>query len=188
MTIGLSVNPDQAAPYIQQWNFNVQRELAQDYLLTVAYVGIEGHAAADPERIESRDLWTRRNCRKHNARRIYAPQFASIIDYQTVINSTYNSLQTTLNKRFSNGFTLLASYTFSKSIDGGSIEADGFNGQNPLDLAADKGLSDFDLRHRFVASFLYEVPGPKDGLEPMDSWADGRRTASSLLKLDHRSM
>jgi hypothetical protein len=98
-----------------------------------------------------------------NARRIYAPDFASIIDYQTVINSTYNSLQTTLNKRFSNGFTLLASYTYSKSIDGGSLEVDGFNGQDPLNLAADKALSDFDIRHRFVASFLYQVPGPTSG-------------------------
>ena len=163
VTIGLSVNPDQAAPYIQQWNFNVQRELAQDYLLTVAYIGTKGTRLPIRNELNPAIYGPGATAGNTNARRVYAPQFASIIDYQTVINSTYNSLQTTLNKRFSNGFTLLASYTFSKSIDGGSIEADAFNGQNPLDLAADKGLSDFDLRHRFVASFLYEVPGPKEG-------------------------
>jgi len=163
VTIGLSVNPDQAAPYIQQWNFNVQRELAQDYLLTVAYIGTKGTRLPIRNELNPALYGPGATAGNTNARRIYAPQFASIIDYQTVINSTYNSLQTTLNKRFSNGFTLLASYTFSKSIDGASIEADAFNGQNPLDLAADKGLSDFDLRHRFVASFLYEVPGPKTG-------------------------
>jgi hypothetical protein len=94
---------------------------------------------------------------------MYGPAFASIIDYQTVVNSTYNSLQATLNKRFSKGFTLLSSYTWSKSIDGMSIEVDGFNGQDPRNLAADKGLSDFDIRHRFVSSFLYQVPGPRAG-------------------------
>jgi outer membrane receptor protein involved in Fe transport len=163
VTVGLSVNPDQAAPYVQQWNLNVQRELARDYMLTVAYVGTKGTRLPIRNELNPAVFRPGATAGNTNARRIYAPNYASIIDYQTVINSTYNALQTTLNKRLSNGFTLLASYTFSKSIDGGSLEADNFNGQNPLNLAADKGLSDFDIRQRFVASFLYEVPGPKSG-------------------------
>jgi hypothetical protein len=98
-----------------------------------------------------------------NARRIYAPDYASIISYENVINSTYNAFQLTLNKRFSGGFTILASYNWSKSIDGMSLDVDGFNGQNPLNMSADKGLSDFDVRHRMVSSFLWEIPGPKAG-------------------------
>ncbi len=162
-TVGLSVNPDQAAPYVQQWNLNVQRELARDYMLTVAYVGTKGTRLPIRNELNPASFRAGATAGNINARRIYGPNFASVIDYQTVTNSTYNALQTTLNKRFSGGFTLLASYTYSKSIDGGSIEADNFNGQNPMNLAADKGLSDFDLRQRFVASFVYELPGPKAG-------------------------
>jgi hypothetical protein len=81
-----------------------------------------------------------------------------------VINSTYHALQISLNKRFSQGFTVLASYNFSKSIDGMSIDVDGFNGQDTLNLRADKALSDYDVRHRVVASYLWEIPGPRSGL------------------------
>jgi len=45
-----------------------------------------------------------------------------------------------------------------------SLEVDGFNGQNPFDIGADKALSDFDVRQRFVASFLWDLPGPKTGI------------------------
>ncbi|MGH9661113.1 MAG: hypothetical protein ACRD96_21375, partial [Bryobacteraceae bacterium] len=163
VTVGLSMDPDLAAPYDQQWNFNIQRELAPDYLLTVAYVG--GKGTRLPIRNELNPALFRAGATLANidARRIFAPTFVSITSYQTVINSTYNALQVSLNKRFSRGFTLLASYTWGRSIDGISLEVDGFNGQNPLDLRADKGLSDFDVRHRMVGSFLWEIPGPRAG-------------------------
>lgn len=163
VTVGLSVNADQAAPYIQQWNFNIQRELAKDYLLTVAYVGSKGTRLPIRNELNPALYGPGATAGNTQARRIYAPAYASIIDYQTVINSTYNSFQATLNKRFSSGFTLLASYTWSKAIDGSSLEVDGFNGQDPLNLAADKARADFDIRQRFIASFLYEVPGPRSG-------------------------
>ena len=88
--------------------------------------------------------------------------------------SSYNSLQATINKRLSYGLQFLAAYTFSKSIDtaGDSLGSAGlglfgdpivgeqvFNNQN--DLAAQRGLSDFDRRHRFVASYTWELPQPK---------------------------
>jgi outer membrane receptor protein involved in Fe transport len=163
VVVGLSIDPLQAAPYNQQWNFSIQRELAKDYLFTAAYVGSK--ATRLPVRRELDPALFRAGATLGNidARRIYAPNFGSIISYENVINSTYNSLQLTLNKRFSQGFTVLASYTWARSIDGLSIEVDGFNGQDTLNMAADKGLSDFDTRHRFVSSFLWEIPGPKTG-------------------------
>jgi len=66
-------------------------------------------------------------------------------------------------KKLSKGLSFQTAYTFSKAIDGISLEVDNFNGQNPLDLRADKGLADFNIRHRWIASFLWEVPGPKSG-------------------------
>ncbi|MFN7935392.1 MAG: carboxypeptidase regulatory-like domain-containing protein [Bryobacteraceae bacterium] len=163
VTIGLSPNADQAAPYVQQWNLNIQRELARDYLLTVAYIGTKGTRL--PLRNELNPALYRAGATAGNVpqRRIYT-DFASIVDYQTVINSTYNALQITLNKRLSKGLSLLAAYTYSRSIDGSSLEVDAFNGQDPRNLRADKGLSDFDLRQRFISSFIYELPGPKTGL------------------------
>jgi hypothetical protein len=69
-----------------------------------------------------------------------------------------------LSKRFSSGFTVQASYNYSKSIDGMSLDVDGFNGQNTLDSRPDKSLADFDVRHRLVTSFLWEIPGPQSGV------------------------
>ena len=163
VTVGLSVDPLNAAPYNQQWNFNIQRELARDYLVSAAYVGSK--ATRLPIRRELNPAVFRAGATLNNidARRIYAPNYASIISYENVINSTYHALQLSLNKRFSRGFTLLASYTFSRAIDGISLEVDGFNGQDPMNLRADKGLADFHVRDRLVASFLWEVPGPASG-------------------------
>lgn len=180
VTIGLSPNENQAAPYVQQWNLNIQRELARDYLLTVAYIGTKGTRLPLRNELNPALFRAGATAGNVNARRIYGPDFASIIDYQTVINSTYNALQITLNKRLSNGFTLLAAYTYSRSIDGSSLEVDGFNGQDPRNLRADKGLSDFDLRQRFISSFLYEIPGPKTGIA---KWVLGGWQTNGILSI-----
>jgi hypothetical protein len=98
-----------------------------------------------------------------NARRIYAPLYTSIGQLYTDSNSNYNSLQIQLQKRFSHGFTLSSSYTWAKVID----EMSGGNAfaqlsqqayQNPLDRRAERGPGDFDVRHRWASSFLYELP------------------------------
>ncbi|MBI3680484.1 MAG: TonB-dependent receptor [Acidobacteria bacterium] len=164
VTVGLSMDPDIVAPYNHQWNFNVQREVAKDYLFTASYVGTNGTRL--PIRNELNPALFRPGATLANidARRIYTPSFASIVSYQNVINSTYHAWQLSLNKRFSNGFTVLAGYTWSKALDGASLEVDAFNGQDPLNLRADKGLADFDIRHRLVTSFLWELPSPKSGV------------------------
>jgi hypothetical protein len=80
--------------------------------------------------------------------------------------STYNALQTTLERRFRNGLNLLASYTFSKTItdaDTSFPTETGFNSnvfgaQNPYNLKGEKAVSYQDIPHTFVASYLYELP------------------------------
>jgi hypothetical protein len=98
-----------------------------------------------------------------NARRIHAPLYASIGQLYTDSNSSYNALQAQLQKRFSRGFTLSSSYTWGKIID----EMSGGNAfaqlsqqayQNPLDRRSERGSGDFDVRHRWASSFLYELP------------------------------
>src|SRR5204863_1640509 len=73
-------------------------------------------------------------------------------------NSSYNALWVTANKRLTRGLQFNASYTFSKSIDYNSQSSQGVTVQDSYNLRGDRGLSDFDARHRFVVSGLYELP------------------------------
>ena len=90
--------------------------------------------------------------------------FAQIFEAEDSMSSDYNGLQVKLNKQISHGLTFGASYTYSKSIDGASdFFGSGANGstifpQNNYDTAAEKGLSDFDIRHRFVFNYIYSFP------------------------------
>jgi outer membrane receptor protein involved in Fe transport len=83
------------------------------------------------------------------------PVFSSIFAQDTIANSAYNSLQASLDKRFSHGLQFTAAYTFSKSFD----EASSFEGiLNPIDPSLSRSLSSFDARHRIVFSFYWELP------------------------------
>ena len=83
------------------------------------------------------------------------PVFSSIFAQDTIAGSSYNSLQASLEKRFSHGLQFSAAYTFSKSLD----EASSFEGiLNPLPGAHNRGLSLFDARHRFVISYYWDIP------------------------------
>ncbi len=83
-------------------------------------------------------------------------------------NSSYNALWVTATKRLSKGFQFNASYTYSKSIDVNSQSSQGVTVQDSNNLRGDRGLSDFDARHRFVISGLYELPFHKNQL--VDGW------------------
>lgn len=84
------------------------------------------------------------------------PVFGNIFGISPVANSSYNSLQTLLKKRFSHGVQFLASYTWSKSLDNASSFE---SAVNPLDPTKSRSLSFFDARHRFVLSEVWDVPG-----------------------------
>ena len=126
---------------------------------------------------------------------------------QTSGQSVYNSLQISLTRRLSSGLQFLASYTFAKSIDDGSATGGGsgttgllntaqFNDGstvvgNQLDTRANRGVSDFDRTHRFVLSFIWEVPKPnfarrsKIGSILFSGWQmSGIVTAMSGLPID----
>jgi hypothetical protein len=178
VTVGLSVDPFFAAPYVQQWNFNVQQEVAPTYLVTASYIGTKANRLPIRRELNPAIFGPGATLANINNRRIFAPTYQSIISYENVINSTYHAFQLVLNKRFAKDFTLLASYNYSRAIDGMSIDVDGFNGQDPLNMSADKGLSDFDVRQRLVASFLWQIPGPATGIA---KWIAGGWQANGIL-------
>lgn len=160
--IGLSVAPDLVAGYNQQWNLNIQHELQGDFIVTAAYVGSKGTHLPIVRQINPAIFRPGATVANIDQRRIYAPNFASISSYDPIGFSTYNALQLTLNKRFSRGYTILANYTFGKTLDNSSQDA--FGGQNPLDPNADKGLAEFHRDHRVVTSFLWELPSVGQGI------------------------
>ena len=138
--------------YLQQWNFNIQRQLSNDLALEVAYVGSKGTK-----------LYT--NWRANaappgpgavNPRRPF-PQFGTISEENPRGNSNYHSFQAKLEKRYSGGLTFLSSYTWSKSIDDSSTLTT-LSQNNPFDLHQERGLSEFDLRHNWINTFVYELP------------------------------
>ncbi len=77
---------------------------------------------------------------------------------ESATNSNYNALWITATKRLSHGFQFNAAYTFSHSIDYNSLSSQGAVVQDSNNLRGDRASSDFDARHRFVISALYELP------------------------------
>ena len=85
--------------------------------------------------------------------------------------STYQGLQTTLTHRYSNGLYLLAGYTWAHAIDiAGNTNNLGYAPQNSLDYAAEKGSSDYDIRHRFTFSATYDLPSRKSWAQMLEGW------------------
>src|SRR5207244_2366505 len=95
-------------------------------------------------------------------------EVGGFLQIQSTAQSTYNSLQMSLTRRLSKGLQLLASYTYAKSIDNASGGSDSTGevrdtiniAGNQLDNRANRGVSDFDRTHRFVLSYLWDLPRP----------------------------
>ena len=145
--------------YVQSWNFNIQQQLGNDFGLMIGYFANKGT-----------DLNVGRNYNQPtNGVRPYPALSASspiapgkplgnILVYESDSNSSYNALWVTAQKRLSRGLQFNASYTWSKSIDAVSRNEQGIVIQDSYNIRGDRGLSDFDARHRFVLSTVYDLP------------------------------
>jgi len=165
-------------PYVQEWSLSVQRELARNTTLEVNYVGNKGThllnrtnigqglppanpAACDPDVGGDPTIG---DC-PAAARRPFTNITSSLgfLDSQWNGYSSYNAGDVKLEKR-SSSVALVAVYTWAKSLDDKSAAA-GVGGTNAFaghmnehDPSIDHGLSDFDVNHRFVTSFVYQLP------------------------------
>jgi hypothetical protein len=168
------IQNDVSTPSTQQWNLNIQYALLHDLVLEVGYVGSHGvHIYG------TRDLNTPLLASATNPVRgittntvANAPQRVPYLGYSSLLaNETngwtsYNSLQTSLTKRFSHGLQFLASYTMSKTLDDLSNTTVAFDtgrgGRFPGDGNFPRrrawGVADFDRKHRFVFSYGWELP------------------------------
>ena len=154
-------NRHQPDPQIQQWNFNVQQELTHSMVLEVTYQGSKGTHLPLLYNINQPPPGPGTVAQKQ-ALRPY-PQFGNITFLDAVGNSNYNGLLTKLQQRYSNGLSFLLSYTYGKSIDNTpgtpyNVVPSRSSAMNPQNLRGERGLSGFDIRHRFVFSPVYELP------------------------------
>lgn len=143
------------APVFDEWNLNIQQRLPANILMEIAYVGSKGtHLQVLVDRNQVRtpgpgDIQSRRPY----------PQYGPFTSIENHGNSSYHSLQLKAEKRVSKGVMFLSAFTYGKSInDQPEICCNSPWPQNSSNLRAEKGLSDFDERFRWVSSFDYELP------------------------------
>ncbi len=155
---------DPQNPYTMQYNLTVQRELWEKTVLTVSYVGQRGvhlvrlvdENQALPEILpDGRKFFPEGSVERN-------PNFTGIRYKVTDAQSFYNALQVSFDRRFTNGLQLRANYIYSKNIDDGSVTitqgGDNDMTQDPDDRRAERGLSNYDLRHYFVTFLTYQMP------------------------------
>jgi hypothetical protein len=155
----VTIDPGFRNASLRSWNVNVQRQLARDLAMTIGYLGSRGT-----------NLRISRNINQPvngvvpfpfvNASSPIRPGAAlgTITQVESTAFSRYQALWVGATKRLSRGLVFDASYTLSKSLDTNSLNSSGFAVQNGYDIAGETGLSDFDARHRFVLSAIYDVP------------------------------
>jgi Carboxypeptidase regulatory-like domain/TonB dependent receptor len=147
---------DLRTPYMQQWNVSWQQALGKSRIVEVAYVGSKG-----TKLITARDInQPRPSPAQFNPRPVL--QFDDITFEESSANSNYNSLQVRFQQRLDFGLSILSSYTWSKSIDNASnffsSAGDPNFPQDSFNTAAERGRSNFDVRHRFSLSYGYDFP------------------------------
>ncbi len=160
--------------YSQDWNLTIERQLSSTMGLTVAYVrskathlqlnqninqpfvrnGLYGSTRPFPTLATTSSILPAQ-CAPPNP----PCTLANINQVNSVGNSNYNALWVTFQKHLSRGIEFLTSYTYSKSLDYNSLStAESIPLQNAYNPRGDYGLSEFDVRHRFVFSGFYQLP------------------------------
>ncbi len=143
---------------VQQWNLTLERQLSSALVVRGSYVGSHGGdlnialnpdtAYPGPGTVAARQPYT---------------AYSSISGWQPIGISNYNALQLSAENRLDHGLYFMAAYTYSRSLDEGaggnsSSSESRSNVQNPRDVSAEYGLSDFNYSHRFTDSTIYQLP------------------------------
>jgi hypothetical protein len=160
--------PHQRTPYFEQWNFTIQREVVKDLALQVSYVGTQGHHLVGFNSPTQAKVFVPGipNTPATIPLRSPFPGIGLADTSSTIFSSNYNGLQASITKRASHGVFLSAAYTWSKMIDDNSaanrfqvIPGAALYPQDSTNLSAERALSNYDIRNRFIGSFLWELPG-----------------------------
>lgn len=151
--VAISSPPNIRNGYVYEYSLSYEHQLGSNMVFSTSYSGSDGH------KLPRRSLQNQGVPNLPNERRGYYPQPGSSQYVRaTDVNSNYNAMVLRFERRLSGGIALMAGYTFGKSID----TASGLNGTNQAqdnyNLRAERGLSDFDVRQRFVMSTTWDLP------------------------------
>jgi len=182
-------------PYVMNWNLNLQQALSNSMLLQVAYVanhGVKLYSVTDLnqsnpalyEDVGEDETLTRPlvvNCPVEQGGLGLGGPCHPQIGYLSFLgnrsNSSYNSLQVTLTKRYSHGLYMLAGYTYGHAIDTATSNLAGVP-PDSNDYNAERGNGDYDIRHRFTFSLTYDLPSIKSKWQMLEGWQ-----ATSIVNL-----
>jgi len=166
------------SPSAQQWNLTVEREITHGWVFNIGYVGTKGthlrevSTPIQPFLVDAQHTITltdpsgtpyvisQNTTANATARsRVLGLNPMGMQCFCNDATSTYNSLQTSVTRRF-RGLYFQAAYTFSRSIDEVSNDTTAFNTviNDQTNLKDGRGLSDFDRTHRFIVSYAYQLP------------------------------
>jgi len=168
--------------YAEEWGLTVEQAIPANFVVSASYLGSHGvrlfsrgavNLCSSPVTPNSTDPTQVSDCVRPLDQYFPPPPGSPAgtpttdpygsVDYKSDIgSSTYHALGLSLERHFSGGLSFLARYTFSHSINDGSVGGGESNGPENINcLACDKGPSVFDIRHNFVADALYQLPfGP----------------------------
>jgi hypothetical protein len=162
-----AVNPEAVDPNIDQWNLGIQRQLPGNMVATLDYVGTKGTHLSTLRNLNQ--PFFNANGTIMNA--VINGKLQPVLHYPALGpiefrdnggNSNYHGGELTLEKRFSQGLSFRAAYTYSKSIDESQehLAAGGTGSftQNAYNRRERRGPSDFDIRHHLALSYIYELP------------------------------
>jgi hypothetical protein len=142
VTNNFAIDPNYRLAYVQLWNVDIQRDWGGGFLMNVDYNGSKG-------------------TRLDTERAILILGGSQPFTYESSAgNSVFHAGSIRFRKRLAKGIGLGATYIYSKSIDDASSIGGGgvVVAQNPFDIAADRGLSSFDQRHKFTGNWIYDLP------------------------------
>src|SRR5579872_1584575 len=176
-------DPRNTLPYSENWNLDIQWQPINDWVITTAYIGNKGLHLVEPIPFNQAGIATQQNpingqtlSYGFNAKGVSAENISTFdggntdlrvpfvgfspnsVLYQTNGISTYNAAQLQVTKRFSHGFMVNTSYTWSRTLDEGSALGLFFNGNNAFDLRQNYGSSDFDRTHVLSINYIYQIP------------------------------
>lgn len=170
------IDPNFREAYNEQWSLGIQKEILSNTVVDVSYLGSEGHhlpmgvninqafplSAAQPGTLNCRRPYNAMFCA---ADRLTSLGFGSITGgyIESIGNASFNSLQVRAERRFTHGLSFVSSYTWSKAIDQSpgistSSDASAVDAQDVRNLRAERGPSDYDVTHRWVLSYVYDLP------------------------------
>lgn len=170
------IDPNIRMPYIMNWSFGLQYELKSNLLIELIYQGASGVGLlnnwdinAIPLNVAS-DYATLDNIRRNAQNFKPYPQFGQVQLYSNFGHNSFHSSTVRMERRYQGGLFVNGFYTWSKNLTDADTDS-AATGITYYNRRLEKGRSNFDISHRFVGTFIYELP-----------YGKGRKWAASGLK------